>query len=172
MILYSLSTSLVLLCSLKTQDYVLLLSTFITEYDVLLLWLSLRLSLRLSLFHAVRTSFEYGALYRHAHILTHHLSYIIHVHTQCHNITFLFPEFPLREEELIILPDMYMVYLFQRVNHNFAKVSLRNYTTFIINPTPVNVKIKVSTHKHSRVSMIAKHFRVIHVINGSDMTKI
>ena len=30
-ILYSLSTSLVLLCSLKTQDYVLLLSTFITE---------------------------------------------------------------------------------------------------------------------------------------------
>ena len=80
-ILYSLSTSLVLLCSLKTQDYVLVLSTFITEYDVLLLWLSPSLSLCLSLsvslsFHAVRTSFKYGALYRHAHILTHHLSCI------------------------------------------------------------------------------------------------
>ena len=49
MILYSLSTSLVLLCSLKTQDYVLLLSTFITEYNVLLLLLSQSLSLSLSL---------------------------------------------------------------------------------------------------------------------------
>ena len=75
-ILYSLSTSLVLLCSLKTQDYVLLLSTFITEYHVLLLWLSQSLSPSLSPSHAVRTSFKYGALYRHAHILTHHLSYI------------------------------------------------------------------------------------------------
>ena len=42
--LYSLSTSLALLCSLKTQDYVLLLSTYIIEYDVLFLWLSPSLS--------------------------------------------------------------------------------------------------------------------------------
>ena len=75
-ILYSLSTSLVLLCSLKTQDYVLLLSAFITEYRVASLALSVSLSVSLSLCHAVRTSFKYGALYRHAHILTHHLSYI------------------------------------------------------------------------------------------------
>ena len=82
-ILYSLSTSLVLLCSLKTQDYVLLLSTFITEYDVLLLWLSQSLSPSLSptpCAHRLNTA-HFTDTPTFLLIIYHTL---IHVHTQCH----------------------------------------------------------------------------------------
>ena len=88
-ILYSLSTSLVLLCSLKTQDYVLLLSTFITEYDVLLLWLSQSLSPSLSqslsltpCAHRLNTA-HFTDTPTFLLIIYHTL---IHVHTQCHTI--------------------------------------------------------------------------------------
>ena len=82
-ILYSLSTSLVLLCSLKTQDYALLLSTFITEYDVLLLWLSQSLSVSLShtpCAHRLNTA-HFTDTPTFLLIIYHTL---IHVHTQCH----------------------------------------------------------------------------------------
>ena len=69
-----------------------------------------------------------------------------------------------------------------RVNHDFAKGTLRNCIPYTINHTPDNIKSKVFTHTHSRDSpdmlktiilsntaMIVKYLLVIFVIKDSDV---